>query len=388
MKLRPLCGVSLMILLVVTVAGAEQVLIVSPDPNFPVFDEVEVRIEISGDREVASAALTVDENPVGILRSPPFEWTTDVGGENREHAFRVVVTFADGTRSEHQVVTPAVTIDLELDLSLEQLYVTASREGHPVLDLRADEFSIVDGGRRRELVTFARGDIPMTLAVLVDASESMTGDNLRGAVEAAKGLFSRLTPLDEVMLMIFSDRLHHLSESTTDLDGLDTALESLVPGGGTALNDYLYAALRILDSRQGRPVVILLSDGVDTLSLLKSEEVLWKVRRSGAMVYRLQVQESSGRGFGNASVWRDFRSQKIEVDGMERVVSDSGGQSRIVPALDLLPSALDRILQELREQYVLGYYPDEDARSSRYRPVQVRVSRPDIDVRTRAGVGE
>ena len=226
----------------------------------------------------------------------------------------------------------------------------------------------------------------MTLAVLVDASESMSGGYLAGAVAATEGLLSRLNPLDEAMVMVFSDRLHALSETRATLDELDGQLQALKPVGATALNDHLYAALRMLDSRQGRPVVILLSDGVDTLSLLKAEEVLWKVRRSEAVIYRVQVQGSIGQSFGNATVWRDLHQQKAEIDGLDRAIVESGGRVRLAEDIDHLAEALDEILQELREQYVLGYYPEHDDEQPAYRPVEVVVSRPAVEIRVRAGL--
>jgi Ca-activated chloride channel family protein len=379
-------GLIILALVTRVLVAAEAVSFVGLDSETAVFDVVEVVVEVETASPIASVSISVDGWLAGVLTRPPYRLVVNVGEENREHEFVAVASFVDGTREEARVVTPAVVIDDEVDLALEQLYVTAIGAAGPVLDLRADELTIIDGGRRQHLVTFARGDIPMTLAVLVDASESMSGGYLAGAVAATEGLLSRLNPLDEAMVMVFSDRLHALSETRATLDELGGQLQALQPGGATALNDHLYAALRMLDSRQGRPVVILLSDGADTLSLLKAEEVLWKVRRSEAVIYRVQVQGSIGQSFGSATVWRDLHQQKAEIDGLDRAIVESGGRVRLAEDIDHLAEALDEILQELREQYVLGYYPEHDDEQPAYRPVEVVVSRPAVEIRVRAGL--
>jgi Ca-activated chloride channel family protein len=379
-------GLVILALVTRVVVASEGVSFVGLDSEKAVFDTVEVVVEVESVRPIASVSISVDGRLAGVLTRPPYRLVVNVGQENREHEFVAVVDFVGGAREETRVVTPAVVIDDEVDLALEQLYVTAIGAARPVLDLKAEEFSIFDGGRRQDLVTFARGDIPMTLAVLLDASESMSGGYLAGAVAATEGLLSRLNPLDEAMVMVFSDRLHALSETPAALDELDRQLQVLRPRGATALNDHLYAALRMLDSRQGRPVVILLSDGVDTLSLLKAQDVLWKVRRSEAVIYRVQVQGSIGQGFGNASVWRDLFQQKAEIEGLDRMIVESGGRVRLAEDIDHLGEALDEILQELREQYVLGYYPEHDGAQPGFRPVRVEVSRPAVEIRVRAAV--
>jgi Ca-activated chloride channel family protein len=213
----------------------------------------------------------------------------------------------------------------------------------------------------------------------------MKGEQLQVALDAARGLLSRLTPLDEALVMTFSDRSHQVTTSSSEIAGLAAALEDLESGGGTTLNDHLYLALRLLDHRQGRPVIILLSDGADTLSFLSMEEVLWKVHRSNAVIYRIHLHPSGIRSVPLATAWRPTETHADEVEGLEAAVDDSGGRVTALARLEELEQALDDVLRELRQQYVVGYYPTDSKDDGTWRPVRVEVNAPEIGVRTRAG---
>ncbi len=151
------------------------------------------------------------------------------------------------------------------------------------------------------------------------------------------------------------------------------------------MNDHLYQALRLLDGRQGRPVVILLSDGADTLSFLTMEEVVWKAHRSNAVIYRIHLQSSGIRSVPLATAWRSTEAHAGEVLGLEEAVDDSGGRVTALARLEELDQALDDVLRELRQQYVVGYYPTDPMNDGTWRPVRVEVNVPEVEVRTRAG---
>ena len=366
-------------------AGSIAVTITSPTGDHAVFDRVEVAADIRADEPVERVEFFLNGRRFATATQPPYSVWVDVGEENLQRHFTVIAIGSSGTRVGAAVSTPAVEIDLVVDAPLQQLYVTASREDRPVLDLGRTDFQVFDNGVEQEIVTFEHGNVPMTIAMLVDVSESMRGEQLQVALDAARGFLSRLTPLDEALVMTFSDRTHRVTTSSSEIGGLAAALENLQSGGGTSLNDNLYLALRLLDRRQGRPVIIVLSDGADTLSFLTMEEVLWKAHRSNAVIYRIHLHPSGIRSVPLATSWRSTESHADEVGGLEAAVADSGGRVTALARLGELEQALDDVLQELRQQYVVGYYPTALKGDGTWRPVRVEVSAPGIDIRTRAG---
>jgi Ca-activated chloride channel family protein len=366
-------------------ARSIEVTITSPTGDHAVFDKVEVAADVQADEPVERVEFFLNGNRVATATQPPYRIWIDVGEKNLPRHFTVIAVGSSGARVGTAVSTPAVQIDLVVDAPLQQLYATVTREDHPVLDLDREAFQVFDAGVEQEIVTFERGDLPMTIALLVDVSESMKGEQLQVALDAARGLLSRLTPLDEALVMTFSDRSHQVTTSSSEIAGLAAALEDLESGGGTTLNDHLYLALRLLDHRQGRPVIILLSDGADTLSFLSMEEVLWKVHRSNAVIYRIHLHPSGIRSVPLATAWRPTETHADEVEGLEAAVDDSGGRVTALARLEELEQALDDVLRELRQQYVVGYYPTDSKDDGTWRPVRVEVNAPEIGVRTRAG---
>ena len=365
--------------------GEIEVAIQSPTGESAVFDQVEIVAEVWAAEAIDRVEFVVDGSRVATVSDPPYTVPVDVGGENTGHLFSVIAWGRSGSMGVATVATPAVKIDLVVDLPLQQLYITATSEGLPVLDLEQQDFTIIDDGQEEDLVTFTRGEVPMTIALLIDMSQSMKGQRLQAALRAAEGFMTRMEQLDEVLVLVFSDRVHRVTASSTEMAALGAVLENLEVGGGTALNDYLYAAVRMLDRRHGRPVVILLSDGVDTVSFLSMRDVLWKTQRSNVMIYRIQAEDLAVSTGAFATSWQDLSSSRIELEGLEQAVEDTGGRVELLTGSAGLEEALDNILLELRQQYAIGYYPSNPRHDGRWRPVNVSVSRPEVVLRTRAG---
>jgi VWFA-related protein len=312
--------------------------------------------------------------------------TVDIGQDNVPHTFEAVGTDAAGDSATGRVVTRTIAVNEAVDLELQQLYVTVTRSGSRVLDLPRQAFTVLDEGARQELVTFERGNVPLTAALLVDTSLSMRGQRIRAALEGAKAFVTGMRDLDEASLLMFSDRLLHQTPFTGDPAVVGRGLDTVQAEGGTALNDHLYAALKQLDRRQGRRVVILLSDGTDVESVLGIEDVLWKARRSQALVYWIRLEDQAAALVtSRTSAWRDNQGHVRERDGLERLVNESGG--RVVSLTDVgrAAGAFREILAELREQYVLGYYPSSNLNDGRWHRVLVQVDGFNLGVRSREG---
>ena len=285
-------------------------------------------------------------------------------------------------RLEHR--TPGLRVDDAVELGLRQLYVALEGVSIDAPPLRADEFTVLDAGGSQQIVTFEGGDAALAVAVLLDASDSMSGGALRAALESARALLDGMRELDEATLLLFADGLLFQGPHTPGGGDLEQILADVVAAGGTALNDTLYLALRQLESRQGRRVIVLLSDGLDIHSALDIDQVLWAMRRSGSVVYwiELRTPRSDDRV---RSPWRTDDQHDAERSGLRRLVAESGGRVVPIESIAAAAGAFASILEELRDQYVLGYYPSRDLDDGAWHPVEVRVARRGVEARTRRG---
>jgi len=378
---------SLIVAAVASQADALEVWFERPRPSEFVFGEVEVLIRAAPEEEVETVQLIVDGRDVALFDRPPFRVAVNVGLENMEHEFQVVVRSVNGETKTAAVVTPVLQIDEVVDLGLQQLYVTVSGLDGRVLNLEQQDFRIVDEGKRQEMVTFERGDIPLTATLLLDCSLSMKGERLAAALQGAQEFVEEMKALDQAMVMLFSDRLLRTTEFSEDRELLSRALTDVEAAGGTSINDHLFLALSRLEAVQGRRVVVLFSDGSDVHSVLPMEGVLQKARRSQALIYWIQLrdpaQESEVPEY--TSSWRNVEANRREFKDLRQAIQESGGRIEVVDNLAELDEAFAGILAELREQYVLGYYPSQANHDGTWRNVRVRVEKPNLDVRTREG---
>ena len=254
-----------------------------------------------------------------------------------------------------------IRVDEVIDVELQQLYVTVTRpSGDPVLGLTAADFEVRDDGVPQTLSTFARGDIALSAVLLLDASASMEGDRLLTAAEGTRAFISRVLPHDEVSVMLFSDELLMRTPFSNDASTLLAPVKGVAARGGTAINDHLYLALKDLEGRLGRRIVVLLSDGVDVESTLGMEDVRWAARRSQALLYWIRLEETARGRIERSSAWRDRQGHAEQLRLLEIAVAESGGRVEVIPRVEQAGAALQKILRELREQYVLGYQPTRD----------------------------
>lgn len=359
------------------------VTILQPAPGEPVFGAVELVVEVSPIDSVDTVDFFVDSNFAARRREPPFRVEVEVGQDNAEHRFEVVARGAEAT-GRALLVSPAYRVDGEIDLDLQQLYVTITRDEQRVLDVRQEEIKVFDEGAAQRLVTFETGDVPLTAVLMIDASESMKGERLSVALRGAQAFIDGMKPLDLAKVLLFSDRVLLSTPFTGFQQVLTAGLGSVEGTGGSAINDHLYLALRLLEQRQGRRVLVLLSDGVEVASILDMAAVSSAARRAQTLVYWIRLgQPQKGTGFQTA--WRDAKANRAEEKLLHQVVARSGGRVETIATVEQTEGAFGRILDELREQYVLGYYPSHRRGDGSWRQVEVRVERRGVNVRTQEG---
>ena len=275
-----------------------------------------------------------------------------------------------------------------MEVRLRQLYVTVTRSSSAdsarVLDLEQGDFEVYDNGKRQEIADFGKGEVPLTTVLLLDTSESMQGERLEAARRGASVFLAGMRQDDEASLVLFSDRLLRATKFTGDRAELEQALAETEASGGTAVNDFLYMSLKLLDARIGRRAIILLSDGFDVHSVLPIDDVLWKARTSQSIIYWIQLDERQ-KETSFSSAWRDHVGNDHEYKDLKKTVLESGGRILKIDKASQLENAFANVLRELREQYVLGYYPTDSKKDGKWHPIKVDVKRSGIKVRVREG---
>jgi Ca-activated chloride channel family protein len=367
--------------------------ITSPVDSQPVYDVITVSAVVAAAEPVAVVTFEVDGRVFAEVRTPPYEATTDLGPDNIEHRFVVKATTTGGASAEAKVTTPKIESDMEVRVELQQVYAVVRQHGERVTTLKRGDFKVSDDGREQEIVTFARGDIPFAAAVLIDASSSMAGPPLAAALAGARSFLGGMNPLDEGKLVVFSDHVVHATPFAGVAEVLIAGLGSVSASGGTALNDVLFSALEALEERQGRRVVVLLSDGVDVHSALPMSCVAEKAREGQALIYWIRRSDLGGEGAkvinpttaAFNSPWHGSEQHHEEFRRLERAVKDSGGEIIDVRQLEEVPAAFAGVLADLREQYVIGYYPSRRRHDGSWHKLKVSVSLSGADVTTRAG---
>jgi VWFA-related protein len=371
---------------------ALELTIAAPLPGEAVFGAFEVRVTVAPETALSAVRRVefyLDGRRVGSASAPPFRIVVEAGQENREHHIEAVAFGAAGPLASAERRTPALRVDEQIDVSLQQLFLTVERNGEPAPGLTPEDFEVYEDGARQQVTGFESGEVPFTAVILLDASTSMEGGRLKKALDGARAFFGSMAAIDEAKLLLFSDRLLLETPFTSIPSILTLGLSGVEATGGTALNDSLYVALKRLEPRQGRKVVVLLSDGVDVDSVLGMDDLRAALGGTpSALLYwlRLRREEESARGeIRISTAWRDPDGHRHEMDQLRRAVEASGGRIATIDRVDQVKGALAGILHELRGQYVLSYYPSHVRVGGPPPRIDVRLRPRGLDVRVHRG---
>ncbi len=390
--MRSIPFIAVVVLLLASPVSAQNIWVsfIYPTDGDLVIGELDIEVEVVSSVEIEEVEFQLDGRPIGTLTVEPFRLHVDLGETNRPHRFSVVGRNIEGDEAVSSVTTQPVPISADFEVELQQLYVSATRGGDSVLDLEREVFSVKDEGVPQELVTFARGDIPFTAFLLIDASASMFGEKIKSAVAGAASFVHGMKDLDQAQVMVFSDQVLSATPITDAKEILAAGLGRTEARGGTAIQDHLFVGLTLLAERQGRRVLILLSDGIDTHSVVPMTQVVDLARKCNVLVYWIRISREGDMSAGDphmvlSSAWKSPDQYRDEFLNLVKIVGESGGRIfDVASPANILPIFI-RILDELRGQYVLGYYPNNSLNDGRWHRVKVKVDEKDVDIRAPRG---
>jgi VWFA-related protein len=278
---------------------------------------------------------------------------------------------------------PIQTFRSSADVVSIQAFVRDKR-GRPMHSLTTGDFEVRDNGQVRPILSLrADRQSPVSLAILVDMSGSMSVASKMGmARQAFDTILSQLRDgQDEVALFTFDSALHERHSFTTNLVSLRGALDDFRPFGSTSLYDATAAtARRLADQSSTHKAVIILTDGSDTSSTLTAPEVSGVASSIDVPVYVVATVPP----LDQASIvpTTDRRAPASDGADLRDLAEWTGGQLVFASSLGETTAATARLLDELRQRYVLAI---EAANSNEWRPLEVRVKHPSATVKARSG---
>jgi VWFA-related protein len=336
---------------------------------YPVATTIASRAAAAPGRGVAGAQESAPPGPIGT------------------HRDEIPQTEQDQTEQLPQSSTP-----LQVATTVVNVFATVRDHHNEIItDLTKDDFRVSEDGTEQKISYFSKEvNLPITLALLMDTSYSM--HNILVAEQDAASRFVRevLRKKDEALVISFDTDVNLLADFSEDPSVLDRAIHHATinvdasgiggtggtvasHGGGTNLYDAVYLACHDeLANEAGRKAVVLLTDAEDTGSKLSLGEAVEAAQRADAVIHVILITDSGeteGYGPGVAA----------------RMTSDTGGRVINVRNDRGLEKAFDEISEELRSQYVLGYYPSNPKRDGTFRRIRVDVNRPDLKILARKG---
>jgi Ca-activated chloride channel family protein len=276
---------------------------------------------------------------------------------------------------------------IRVNVSLVHAIATVrNRNGELVGSLQKEDFEILDNGVRQEVRVFGRQtEQPLSIALMLDTSGSVAKDfknEVESAVKFLRALLADGNPQDQVALFRFSYDVNQgsFTHNYASLERMLRELEKSVKAGredkGTSMYDAIFYAARALQDREGRKAIVVITDGGDTTSRRDMHQALKEAQIADAVVYPIVVMpitNDAGRNIGGEHA-------------LQFMAEGTGGK----PFSSMDGTQLDRaftdILNELRTQYLLGFYPQNlPATKDRFHKLEVRVKAPELRVSARNG---
>jgi Ca-activated chloride channel family protein len=269
----------------------------------------------------------------------------------------------------------------KVDVKLVLLLVTVKdSKGTLMGSLEKPDFTVYDSGVKQEVAVFEHHTaLPLSVALLIDTSGS-TATNLRYETTSLEKFLRALiregNPDDAVALYAFNDEVTRLNSFTRREERLNESLRTLKARAGTSLYDAVHLASRDLNGREGRHVIVAVTDGGDTTSVKNYADAFESAQNADAILYPILVvpiTNDAGRNLGGERA-------------LDSLASGTGARVFQPMGAAELDAAFTQILRDLRTQYLVGYYPRNlPADAPKFHPVRVELSRKDLRATTRTG---
>src|ERR1700722_14538356 len=255
---------------------------------------------------------------------------------------------------------------IKVDVKLVNVFVTVTdAHGAPVPNLQKENFVLKEDGKEQKIAIFDKESaLPLSIVLAVDTSLSTRKDLPLELISARKFAHAIVRPQDGLAVYKFSEEVNEVVPFTSDLKRIDAGIDRVHNGSATALYDAVYLGSNALSRRQGRKVMVVITDGGDTVSQVDYKAALRAAQEAEAIIYSIiivPIEASAGRDTGGEHA-------------LVQISSDTGGKYYYATSLAQLDEAFQKISDELRTQYLLAYYPTDRFSDSDFRRVQVNLA--------------
>ena len=254
---------------------------------------------------------------------------------------------------------------LKVDVKLVNVFVTVTDEhGAPGAGLKKEDFALLEDGKPQTISVFDKESaLPLSIVLDIDTSLSTRKDLPLELSSARRFARAILRPVDAISLYSFSEIVSEVVPFTSDLKAIDRGVDRVRMGSATALYDALYLGSQALEPRKGRKVLVVITDGGDTVSRVDYKEAVRSAQEAEAIVYSIidvPIEASAGRDIGGEHA-------------LIQISEDTGGKYFYATSVPELDDAFRKISDELRTQYLLAYYPSQRLSDSNFRRIEVKV---------------
>ncbi|HWE49820.1 MAG TPA: VWA domain-containing protein [Bryobacteraceae bacterium] len=286
--------------------------------------------------------------------------------------------------TKDQVAETDATFNADTNLVSVDVAVLDNK-GNPIPNLKRSEFRILEDNVPQKLTDFSIGEAPMTVALVVEFSaqfQSFYSFGWAQTLNAAYGFVSTLKPDDYLAIIAYDMRSEILSDFTTDRTKTQEALSRLrVPGFSESnMFDALTDTADRMSKIEGRKAIVLIASGIDTFSKITYDKARKLLQESGVPVYSIEMLQMERNMTGSGGAYGTGNMDFLQGDNELRTFAkETGGQAYFPLFLQDLPQSFQAITQALRNQYTIGYSPNNQARDGKFRRITVQLINPETN---------
>jgi len=326
---------------------------------------VEMAVNVPEGKQLDKLELFLNETRVATLFGPPYVQVVEVPATEGVGYLRAVASLKDVP--EQPPIEDVVTFNTpqfmeEVNVHLVELPTTVLRDGHPINDLAEAAFKVMDEGKPVKVAKFEHlNNLPLSIGLAIDTSASMQ-PRMAEAQKAASLFFTNVMRKgDRAFLVSFDSEPQIIQRWSPHLTDMNASLAKLRAEESTALYDAVVYSLYNFLGVKGQRALVLVTDGMDTSSKFSFDQAIEYARRAAVPIYAI------GIGIRMSEVDTRYK--------LSRFCSETGGNAYYIEQASDLSRIYTDIQNELRSQYILGFYPPDGVKpGSKWRTVDVQVS--------------